>query len=502
MWLSLFSAFVQAGPVISEAPDSQSIALYQQLAFVTETRTVDVPAGRSTIVFRGVSDQMVPQSATLLAFEGVTVERNFDAGLLSPGALFEANVGKEVVLARTNPTNGEVEVSPATVLNANGGLVVKTDEGVEALHCSGMPEGLSFDQRPTDLLAQPQLSIDVSASAAGPQTLTISYLASGFSWAADYVVALDEDGQTAHMTGWMTLENNTNSLIADAPAAVIAGQVQSFPETRAPDVAAKGHLTLCWPSDTSKTYRPEREPLVMAFNRGRMEKSAPAPVMAMMMESEMAMADMAVATEEEFGDYKLFRPPYNIDLAPYQTKQIAFLDQADVAVRKVYAFTLSPPYPGQIRQQANLRVDIDNSKEGTLARSLPRGTVRVFSPSAVGTRMFFGEGGVRDLAVDLPAEVAIRRSGAVQMELTVTPLSGRGPRGDAERMKMEAMLINATDAPVVAEVQIPGWLLGNAGRELVAESQAQLADKPFPTWEVTIPAQGTQTLTLEVLTDR
>ena len=67
-------------PVTSEGPEGQSIALYGDLAFITETRVVDLPAGRSKIVLQGVNRQMVPQTAILRSFEGMTVERNFDQG--------------------------------------------------------------------------------------------------------------------------------------------------------------------------------------------------------------------------------------------------------------------------------------------------------------------------------------------------------------------------------------------------------------------------------------
>ncbi len=115
-------------------------------ALVTETRLVRLPAGVSRVRFEGVADGIEPASALVTGFNGAVIEKNRDARLLSPSALIASAVGKRVELLRTNRKTGKTERLPGTILSdAGGGVVFKTDQGIEALRCSGLPETFSFE---------------------------------------------------------------------------------------------------------------------------------------------------------------------------------------------------------------------------------------------------------------------------------------------------------------------------------------------------------------------
>ena len=53
------------------------------LAMITETRTVTLPAGRSTLAFEGVAEGMVAVTAIVTGLPQGTIERNRNADLLS-----------------------------------------------------------------------------------------------------------------------------------------------------------------------------------------------------------------------------------------------------------------------------------------------------------------------------------------------------------------------------------------------------------------------------------
>ena len=72
---------------------------------VSETRTVDVPAGISTIVFRGVADAIVPQTAAIEGLPAALLESNFDYDLLTPGAVIAKSHGERVQLVRTDTSH-------------------------------------------------------------------------------------------------------------------------------------------------------------------------------------------------------------------------------------------------------------------------------------------------------------------------------------------------------------------------------------------------------------
>src|SRR6185295_7133620 len=107
----------------------------------------------------------------------------------------EKSVGRKVLLTRTSPGTGVVRQVEATIVTAHaGGIVFQTADGAETLHCSGVPEHVTFEQVPDDLHAKPRLSVHLAAGSAGKRTVTLSYLAHGFAWKSDYVARLDGPG--------------------------------------------------------------------------------------------------------------------------------------------------------------------------------------------------------------------------------------------------------------------------------------------------------------------
>src|SRR5690606_26380895 len=162
--------------VDASAPDALSVTVYRDpergpdeamdrdwprgFAMVSETRTVTLPPGESTVRFAGVAEGMVAVTAIVTGLPGGTIEMNRNAELLSPAALVDGTLGNRVTITRTNPATGVAESESAIVrTRADGGLVLQTGEGFEAVRCAGLPEKLTFDRIPAGLSAQPVFSI-------------------------------------------------------------------------------------------------------------------------------------------------------------------------------------------------------------------------------------------------------------------------------------------------------------------------------------------------------
>jgi hypothetical protein len=130
-------------------------------AMISETRTVTLPPGESTIRFEGVAEGMIAVSAIVTGLPGGTIEKNRNAELLSPASLVDGTLGNRVTVTRTNPATGQAVAEQGIVrTRADGGLVLQTSEGFEAVRCSGLSEKLTFDRVPAGLSAQPVFSID------------------------------------------------------------------------------------------------------------------------------------------------------------------------------------------------------------------------------------------------------------------------------------------------------------------------------------------------------
>ena len=155
-----------AADVVSKAPDAVEVTIYrdgpmnstllrrmgrtdsQGLALITETRTVDLPAGATKVRFEGVADGIIPQSASVEGLPAGAAERNFDYDLLSPGSLVAHYIGQTATLVRTDAKTGKETRESVAVRSGPDGIVVQTAHGVEALKCAGGAERLVFDHAP------------------------------------------------------------------------------------------------------------------------------------------------------------------------------------------------------------------------------------------------------------------------------------------------------------------------------------------------------------------
>ncbi|HWU80239.1 MAG TPA: hypothetical protein VN158_09275, partial [Caulobacter sp.] len=265
----------QAAVIPSAAPEKVAVTLYRDgdgpfqamddwqrqqakergLILVTETRTVDLPAGRHTIRFDGVAEGLIPQSAAVEGLPGKAVERNYDYALLSPGTLVERSLGQPIKVVRTNRKTGRQQAVDATLVQGPNGLMVQTPDGVEALGCSGGPERLVLDRVPDGLTDKPSLSTIVDVPAPTRAKLTVSYLALGVNWQADYVANIHPDGQRLDLTGWLTLVNSGGSQFTDAKTQAVAGKL-SRQYVRVDKGRARSIRRACWPMDTTHVGKP------------------------------------------------------------------------------------------------------------------------------------------------------------------------------------------------------------------------------------------------------
>ena len=307
--------------------DSGSINLYDLngFALVTETRLVRLPAGVSRVRFEGVADGIVPSSALITGLPGKVLEKNRDARLLSPAALIASAVGKPVELLRTNRKTGKTQRLMGTILSdAGGGVVFKTAEGIEALRCSGLPETFSFEPV-ADLSARPTLSVEVRSANAVTRQVTLSYLARGFDWAADYTATLSQDGGRLDLGAWVTLANSNGVGFPAAHVQVVAGRLNRENDEVEPLDIGGPILAQCWPRGSTSD-----QPMILREARDRMFKmSARAGLMPAAAPSlqEAVVSSAKKVQEEQFGDLKLYRVPERTTLASRQSKQVRLMDQ-------------------------------------------------------------------------------------------------------------------------------------------------------------------------------
>ena len=476
--------------VISPRPDAVAVTVYRDpsrgpgeafnldwlngYALISETRRVRLPTGESELRFEGVAGGIIPQSAIITGLGQGVVERNRDAYLLSPGNLLDRSLGRRVQIRRTSKASGTVVVQDAVIRSgADGAVVLQTREGIEALRCTGQSETLIFDQVPHDLSAKPTLSVRTRSATAVDATVSLSYLATGFDWQANYVATLSAAGDRLDLFAWLTLANGDETSFAAARTNAVAGILNREDAAVAP-VQSRPIRLRCWPAGTtSASHGPPPPPPPIMMTMASPEATSRSE------EIVVTGARVTMKAElEALGDVKLYRIPEPVTVAANSQKQVALIEQSGVAVRIVHRSLLSAGNDGSDVATRYL-VTRNRTQEG-LGLPLPAGGVVLFSEAA-GRPLLIGEGSLRDTAVGEDVEIRLDPAPGVRA---------------VQRMitKDRYALVVTNDSPTAIRYEA----------EFAADDRTLRADTRLgrrngrALWAVTIPANGSATLRYRV----
>jgi hypothetical protein len=464
---------------IYRAPDrdpdeAMELDWLQGYALVTEQRTVDIPAGRSTIRFEGVAGGMQPESALVSDLPTGAREKNLDADLLSPASIYARSLGRPVILRRTEAKSGKVVEERAVVRSGpQGAAIVQTRDGFLAADCGPETEELVYSELPPGLSPRPTLSVEVDSPIAQRVTLSLSYLAWGFDWQSNYVLHLDEDGRHGNLNAWVTLASSDATSFPDAETAVVGGKANRTDSREAADEPQAELEFQCF-------FRPV-EPLMV---------SPPAPPMMEMADAGEIMvtatrvvqkneAPPVTVVEEGLGDLRLYRVPIPTTVAARAQKQVALFDGRRIETAITYVADFEADEPSAV----GIELRTHNRKQEGLGLALPGGRVAIFAPQQ-GESLLVGEGSLTDKAVGEDIEIPIGAATQVTVDANSVP------RGLAAR-DIELTVTNANPWPVSFEGRIRYDRESNRFEKV----SAKLGRKDgFPLWQVRVPANGTAKL--------
>lgn len=441
---------------------SVAVTIYNDnLALVKDQRKLILDKGFNNLAFRGVSARIRPETALLRSLNPnnqlQVLEQNFDFDLLTPQKMLEKYTGKQVQLASINPATGIETIQTATILSTNEGVTLKIGDKIVT-----NPQGsYIFSQVPDNLRDQPTLVTQLTSSSDKQQTVELGYLTAGLSWKADYVAELNSDESQLDLTGWITLTNQSGTAYNNAKLQLVAGDVNQV--------------------------QPE------LFGRSATRE--------VMMKS---MNDSAVAEESLF-EYHLYSLNRPTDLADKQTKQVSLLSASSVPVHKEFLlqgndYYYSSSY-GELGQKMKVAVyvEFNNAEKAHLGMPIPKGIVRVYKNDSKGSAQFVGE----DRIDHTPKNENIRLKLGDAFDITANKKQTDfkkakyfAPHSVAFESSYEIELKNAKTEPVTVMVRepVPGeWeiLEENHSHTKMTSGTAQ--------WQITIPAESSETLSYRVL---
>ncbi|WP_277279399.1 DUF4139 domain-containing protein [Novosphingobium cyanobacteriorum] len=489
-------AWAQEATVLSARPDAVAITIYRApdrdadaaidldwlggYALVTETRTVDIPAGRATIRFEGVAGGILPESALLSGLPTGVREKNLDGELLSARNLYARDFGRPVILRRYSGHDGKGTVTEERAVirsGADGAAILQTKAGFEVADCGrGFIDEIVYPELPPGLSAKPTLSVQTESPAAQRATVRLSYLAWGFDWQTNYLVRYDPAQGTADLLAWVTLASSDPTSFVDATTAVVGGEVNREDEKPEPP-SEKGDLILqCY----LKSLHTSPPPMVVALPPIPVPMAMEAPAMEIVVTAQRRNASVmelaTKVTEEGLGDLKLYRVPVPTTVASNAQKQVAMHDLKGVKLKVLHTATLGG-YEMEA-QSAQLKLRTRNSKDNGLGVALPGGPLAVFEPHD-GNVLLVGRGGLGNYAVNEDVEAALGSSPNVTLSVQETG-SGKGWTA------LDAVVRNANSWPVTFE----GMLALNDGERI--ENPSKRLGRRFgrPVWTVSVPAGG------------
>ena len=452
MRLALFCTVCSFYLAANAAAADRSLALtiYNgNLALVQDRRDIDVKEGRQRLEFQDVSAQIRPETVTLTAADIAIVEQNFDFDLLTPAKLMEKAVGHEVTIVRVNPATGAETREQAQVLATNGGVVLKIGQRIEVLRDDGLPVRVIFDKVPDNLRARPTLSVTVTGAHAGQRHATLSYLTPGLGWKADYVALFDEGSGKIDVQGWVTLTNSSGTTYENAQTLLVAGSPEEGGDS------GQGN------------YRPTRARPTLQ-NPGTESGS-----------------------RERLGDYYLYPLAERTTIADLQTKQVSFLDVHGIPAEHGYEFQNRWLAASDTASSARSVYSFSSSAHAGLGDQLPAGILRFYMRDKRGDPQFIGESRIDHTPMGSTLSLATGDA----FDVKVKPIVAKRTRISTFdwQTDMRYELSNALPRDVVVKV-LQNGLWGDT--RITAESQKSVRrSADTAQWAVTVPANGTASLT-------
>jgi hypothetical protein len=349
-------------------PADTSLTIYNRdLAVVRESLPIKLEAGENRLSFAGATAKVQPASVVLRDPAGDAafsiLEQGYRNDPVSRSLLLQHFEGETIAFRSVYP-DGEVEEIEGKIVRSGhvpGGQPQDPIIEVEGKLRFQLPGEPLFPALGDDTILRPTLSWVIGAPEAAEFDAQLSYLSQGFSWQADYNFVAPETGNTASVTGWVTLENRSGTAFQDAAVKLVAGDVNIVePEARQPRLAEE----------------------------------------AMMMRS----ADAAAVEEKAFGDFHLYTLPRPLTIRDKETKQVEFLRAPEVRTSKKYVYdgakmfrnhggrNTNPIGDREYPKDVAVFWEFTNDEASGLGMPLPAGRVRFYrSDEADGNLEFVGE---------------------------------------------------------------------------------------------------------------
>jgi hypothetical protein len=422
-----FVALPAATVVFAAGP---AVTVYSRdLAFVRESRVLDLHGGLDTLRLEDVPDQLDFSSTRLAPASGRVARLAWRWDVASGDALLDHARGQRVrVLSRENRmAEGTLLASESTW------LVVRGDDGAVSTIARASVDAVQL-ARPSGALALRPAIEAVIDGGRGRVPAELSYLTPGLSWSAEHLLV-----RTGETTGiWSTnvqVTNSTGRDFVDATLKLVSGE-------------------------------PARA-------------AAPAPKLIPMRMNAAGVSMLQPGELDESGlsEYHLYALRGPATLRDRETQSLAMIDPHPVTLAPLYV------YRNGDAQGVLAQLEVVNSQAAGPGVPLAAGRVRTFQADDSGALQFIGERNIPHVPLDEKVTFDVGYAFDLAAERKVTSEKRPSPRERQYAVEIRLRNRKRASAKVTVEESMGG------DTEIVAQS-ATSARKDANTvqWELDVPA--------------
>lgn len=437
--LSSLLALTLALPAHAGSVEGADLTIYNSgRALVKEARSVTLPKGLASVVFKDMPVTLDPTSVRASGKDITVQDLQFSYLPITKANILDRYIGKELTLIMPDPVQANARVQrKATLLSNEDRPVFLMGKEVYV----GDYDGLLFPALPKGLQQEPTLTLTIDSKQASKRAVSLDYIMDGLGWRADYALTVNKNNTTAALDAWATIDNNSQRGFIGTSLKLVAGEVNTGGTRPRAMLAKRGNAT---------------------------------------MDMEMAAAPAAPA-EEQFSQYHVYTVPQQVNLAPAGTKQLSLFSSPKIQVRQELSSRYhSGPSPrnGKIKQRVDSTLHFVNNKANGLGRPMPGGLVRVFMPTKDGSQILAGEANMPHRGVGGNVKLALGRSFDVTVERVQTAFKRLGKTSYQVDWAINIKNGRETQQELRLEDSFPGqWKVLKASHKLTRLNQGTLQCK-------------------------
>ncbi|MBN2281392.1 MAG: DUF4139 domain-containing protein [Candidatus Marinimicrobia bacterium] len=415
----------------SEIKETHITVYNHNLGLVQQVMNVEINQGHDLFKIEGISAQVDPTTVHLSFPQEKSkiqvLEQNYLYDLVNSDKIFQKYIGEKITCFTIG---GHAFTADLLSMEGNNLIVRNSDGGIRIINRKEIFD-YNFPELPGGLILKPTLQWQLKSGFAGETDAKLSYLTSGMSWHAEYILILDQKDEKGSLSSWVSLENHSGASFIEANLKLIAGEINRA----APQLP----------------------------QMPRVEKSM----------AFAAMADEAVNFEErEIMDYHLYELQRKVDLKDKEIKQVSMFDDLYCRVDKKYIFS-NYNYADSDRP-LDVWINISNRKENNLGLPLPMGIVRIFKEDTDQTLQMVGEDNIRHTSKNDTLKLTVGKAFDVKGERRIMD---RKQFNRSEEVRVRLKIRNSKDekiAVIAKEMHSNDWEVLNSTDSYKKISNAEL----------------------------